>query len=93
MAFPDVTAAPWSLSGALYDGSGVQSNGSAWGFRNAPNGSQYSAFLQGTSYISQTMNLVSGNYYTVSFYLSDRPGFNVNQVGIIDADCWPRWYR
>jgi hypothetical protein len=82
----NVSAPPWYFSGSPYDGSGVQSNGSAWGFNNAPNGSQYSAFLQGSSYVSQTMGgLTPGENYAVSFYLSTRGYGQLNPVGVIFA--------
>ena len=82
-AHSGVTAAGWTFTVTLYNGSGVQSNGSAWGFANAPNGSQYSAFLQGTSSISQTVaGFNPGTYYTLSFYLSARPGNSVDNVAV-----------
>jgi serine protease len=57
----------WTFSG----GSGIQSNGSAWGAPAAPDGQQ-TAFLQGfNAQIAQTVNLAAGSY-SVSFYAARR---------------------
>jgi hypothetical protein len=82
----------WTFTG----GSGIQSNGSAWGFSNAPEGAGQTAFLQsyptsqtslptGQPYstISQTVNgLTVGDTYTLSFYLEQRPGNGQNPVTV-----------
>jgi hypothetical protein len=68
-------------------GSGVQANGSAWGFASAPSGVQ-TAFLQSydnytPGQIAQDVSgLVAGKSYDVSFYIADRPGFGVNPVTV-----------
>jgi hypothetical protein len=69
------------------NGAGVQANGSAWGFANAPNGVQ-TAFLQ--SYNNQVPGTITqdvtgltvGQKYTLTLDLSDRPGFGVDPVTI-----------
>lgn len=72
------TGASWTFT----DGSGIQANGSAWGFTNAPVGTQ-TAFLQGVGSISQDITgLISGQAYTVSFYLEQRPNYGVDPVTI-----------
>jgi hypothetical protein len=80
----------WSFTG----GAGVQQNGSAWGFANAPVGGQ-SAFLQsydggigvpkGTatdpSSISTTLSgLTKGDAYTLTFYMASRGGYGLNPI-------------
>ena len=56
----------WSFN----NGAGIQGNGSAWGAAAAPEGTQ-SAFIQGTSTISQALNLNTGSY-TLSFQAAQR---------------------
>jgi hypothetical protein len=84
----DPTIVGWSFSG----GAGVQDNGSAWGFTNAPGATQ-SAFLQNydgsvhvptgnPSSISQGVSLTPGDFYTLDFYLEQRPGYAVNPVTV-----------
>jgi hypothetical protein len=82
----------WAFTG----GTGIQSNGSAWGFSNAPNGAAQTAFLQSwsgtpgggitvgepTSTISQTVAITPGDWYTVSFYLAERGGYTPNPVTV-----------
>jgi hypothetical protein len=65
------------------NGSGIQGNGSAWGFSNVPVavGTQ-SAFLQGVSTISQDITLVPGQEYKLSFYLEQRPNYGVDPVTV-----------
>ena len=59
---PTVTDATFS------GGSGVQGNGSAWGFADAPDGVQ-TAFLQNVAAISlQVTDLTVGDLYDVSFF-------------------------
>lgn len=62
--------ATWTFSGA----SGISSNGSAFGFLPAPNGTQ-EAFLQGsTGSFSQAITGVNVGDM-ISFFISQRPGF------------------
>ena len=63
---PTATGVGWTFAG----GSGIQSNGSAWGAAVAPDGSQ-TAFVQGTGTMSQTLNLNAGSY-TLSFKAAQR---------------------
>jgi len=84
------TVAGWSFSG----GAGVQANGSAWGFTNAPGGAAQTAFLQSyigsinvptgnPSTIQQSVSgLTSGDSYAVSFYLEGRPGYGLDPVTV-----------
>jgi hypothetical protein len=79
----------WDFTG----GAGVQQNGSAWGFSAAPGAGQ-SAFLQSyngsqnvgkaqTSSISQDLSgLTNGQQYTLSFDLSNRPGYGAQTVTV-----------
>jgi hypothetical protein len=72
------TGADWTFAG----GSGIQANGSAWGFTSAPVGTQ-TAFLQGVGSVSQDITgLVAGQGYTVSFYLEQRPNYGVDPVTV-----------
>lgn len=69
---------PWTFTG----GAGLASNGSAWGFQNAPDGNTV-AFLQTISNISQTLTgLTAGTTYTLSFDLARRPGYGLNAVSV-----------
>jgi hypothetical protein len=89
-AYDPSNVAGWTFSG----GAGVQQNGSAWGFTNAPGGSGQSAFLQSymgpinvptgnPSTISQTVSgLTVGDSYQVSFYLEARPGYGLDPVTV-----------
>jgi hypothetical protein len=85
------TVSGWYFSG----GTGVQANGSAWGFSNAPGGSGQSAFLQSyngsinvdkgnpNSFIAQNVGgLNAGQAYTVTFFLEQRPGYGANPVTV-----------
>jgi hypothetical protein len=63
---PSASGIGWSFS----SGSGIQSNGSAWGAAAAPNGTQ-TAFIQSSNTIAQTVNLNAGNY-TLSFQAAQR---------------------
>lgn len=70
-------------NGVTYAGmAGIQSNGSAWGFTNAPDGTQ-TAFLQSYSGVypqggsvsfssSLITSLISGQQYDLSFYVEGR---------------------
>ena len=62
---PNPTGTPWTYTGTT----GVASNGSGItsGNPNAPAGSQV-AYIQGTGYMTQTVNLVPGCGYNLSFY-------------------------
>ena len=72
-----------SASGVSFvDGAGVQGNGSAWGFQNAPDGVQ-TAFLQnGGSIYLDVMGLTVGQTYSFSFDLSGRPNYGSNPVSV-----------
>jgi hypothetical protein len=82
-------SAPSYFSSATVDGvtyagmSGIQANGSAWGFTNAPDGTQ-TAFIQSYSGVypqggsvsfssSLIGSLISGKQYDLSFYVEGRP--------------------
>ena len=64
---PSAAGIGWTFSAS----SGIQGNGSAWGAKPAPAGTQ-TAFLQGTGTIAQGLNLNAGTY-TVSFQAAQRP--------------------
>ena len=72
-----------TVVGALFSGgSGVQGNGSAWGFTNAPDGVQ-TAFLQNNAQIDLGVSgLANGGVYSVTFYDSQRPGYGVLPVTV-----------
>jgi hypothetical protein len=89
--YQPATVTGWTFTG----GTGVQANGSAWGFSNAPGSSAQSAFLQSyigplsaptgapSSSISQDVaGLTSGDTYAISFYLEQRPGYGANPVTV-----------
>jgi hypothetical protein len=63
---PNAAGIGWTFS----PNSGIQGNGSAWGAAPAPNGTQ-TAFIQGTSTITQTLSLNAGSY-TLSFQAARR---------------------
>jgi hypothetical protein len=63
---PTATGIGWSFVG----GSGIESNGSAWGAAAASDGKQ-AAMIQGTGSFSQTLNLNAGSY-TLSFKAAQR---------------------
>jgi autotransporter-associated beta strand protein len=74
------TGTPWTFTGAA----GIESDGSAWGALNAPDGDGQAAFLQGTGGgtlggISQSLSLAPG-VYTLSFEASQRPGFGIQPI-------------
>lgn len=78
-----VKATGWNFSGGLWDGSGVLAIGANnWSYTTPPNGEKDIAFLQGSSYISQTLSLTKGATYTLTFYLTSRPGYNVDPVDV-----------
>ena len=66
--------------------SGLQSNGSAWGFQTAPDGAQ-TAFIQsnggpGGSISIALPSLVAGQQYSISFALAKRPGYDLNPLTV-----------
>ena len=66
-----------SLPNPDYNGSGIQANGSGFGFQAAPDGVQ-TAFIQGQGSFTETVaGLTAGNIYTLSFYAAQRPGYAV----------------
>ena len=67
----------WTFSIA----SGVALVPSIWGFTTAPDGVQV-GFLQGTSSISQTVSLVAGDLYDLTYYVEQRPGYGVDPVTV-----------
>jgi hypothetical protein len=74
-----------AVSGVTFTaGAGVQGNGSAWGFANAPDGAQ-TAFLQSGGFASIAMavtGLEVGQSYTVSFWESRRPNYGLNPYSV-----------
>jgi hypothetical protein len=79
----DVTASGLTFG----NGAGIQSNGSAWNFAPAPDGTQ-TAFLQ--SYNDQTPGVITqdvsgltpGKSYDISFFDADRAGYGVDPVTV-----------
>ena len=77
-----------AASGVSFDGnSGVQANGSAWGFAAAPLGATQTAFLQsysgGASAITLDVSgLTAGDSYSVSFYDARRGGYGLNPISV-----------
>ncbi|MFZ1086127.1 MAG: DUF642 domain-containing protein [Terracidiphilus sp.] len=67
----------WTFSFA----SGVSLVPSLWGFTTAPDGVQV-AFLQETASISQTVSLVAGDQYNLTYYVEQRPGYGVDPVTV-----------
>lgn len=70
------------VAGATFTGgSGVAANGSAWGFANAPSGTQV-AFLQSGSVRAEIVlniaGLTPGQRYVVAFKMAQRPGFSTD---------------
>ena len=69
------------------NGSGIQSNGSAWGFAAAPDGVQ-TAFLQSYNGQSQGVitqqitGLTSGQSYTLTFDIANRPNYAVDPLSV-----------
>ena len=63
-------------SGAMFtSGAGLQSNGSAFGYAAAPEGTQ-TAHIQGMeSVIETTSGLTAGNVFTLSFFAAARSGY------------------
>ena len=90
ITFDDVSANgytydPVGVSGATFaNNSGIQANGSAWGFTAAPSGTQ-TAFLQtnenqqpggGGAITITAAGLTSGQLYDLSFFLEGRPNYS-----------------
>ena len=81
-----------SDAGVTFNGmSGVQSNGSAWGFAAAPDGS-YTAFIQSYqgdptpgSITLDVSNLTSGRKYALSFSYAERPGYSIESFSVSGA--------
>jgi hypothetical protein len=78
-----------AVSGVTFTaGAGVQGNGSAWGFANAPDGTQTAflqSFLQTGGFASIAMavtGLEVGQSYTVSFWESRRPNYGLNPYSV-----------
>lgn len=77
-------APPWVFSGTSnsFNDSGVVGKSAVpWDYKPM-NGASYNAFIQGNAYVSQTLSLTKGDFYTLTFYLAARPGYNVDPVGI-----------
>ena len=72
-----------AVTGASFTGgAGVQANGSAWGFANAPDGSQ-TGFLQNNAETDlDVTGLVVGDKYSVTFSESQRPGYGVLPITV-----------
>jgi len=72
-----------TVAGATFTGgAGVQGNGSAWGFANAPDGVQ-GGFLQNNAETDLSVTgLSAGGTYTVSFFDSQRPGYGVLPITV-----------
>ena len=70
-------------AGAVFgDGTGIQQNGSAFGYANAPEGTQ-TAHVQGTGSFTETVSgLVSGQGYTLSFEDAARYGYGVDPIAV-----------
>jgi hypothetical protein len=67
----------WTFSA----GSGITNVPSAWQFTSPPDGVQV-AFLQDTASISQAANLISGDQYTLTYYVEQRPNYGVDPVTV-----------
>jgi hypothetical protein len=90
-AYDPSNVAGWTFVG----GAGVQQNGSAWGFTNAPGGLGQSAFLQdyngpinvpraNPSTISQFVGgLTSGDTYYLTFYMEQRDLYGPAPVTVL----------
>lgn len=70
-------------AGAVFgSGTGVQSNGSAFGYANAPEGVQ-TAHIQGQGSFTETVTgLVMGQTYALSFFDAARNGYGVDGIQI-----------
>jgi hypothetical protein len=101
-SFSDPAGTVVSAPGATFAGfSGIQSNGSAWGFQPAPDGT-FTGFLQSYNTNIETnlpgsfslalSGLTSGSTYTLSFYIAARPGFTADPFNVsIGADNLGNW--
>jgi|SRR5581483_442778 len=72
-------------AGAVFgDGTGLQSNGSPFGYTNAPDGVQ-TAHIQGTASFTETVTgLVAGQIYNLSFYYAARSGYGFDGLSVSD---------
>jgi PEP-CTERM motif-containing protein len=70
-------------AGAVFvSGSGLQSNGSPFGYANAPDGSQ-TAHIQSTGSFTETVTgLVAGQSYDLSFYYAARSGYGIDGLAV-----------
>jgi len=81
--FPSVPNGFAPIAGVTFTGaSGIQANGSAWGFTPAPAGVQ-TAFIQSYQGVGGAISialsgLTAGHLYKVSFAAAQRPGYGVN---------------
>jgi hypothetical protein len=73
-------------AGAVFgDGTGLQSNGSPFGYMAAPEGVQ-TAHIQSTASFTETVSgLVAGQTYDLSFYYAARPGYGVDGLSVTDG--------
>lgn len=70
---------------AFISGSGLQSNGSPFGYAAATSGSQ-TAHIQGTGYFTETLTgLTIGQRYLVSFDYASRAGYGVDGLVVSDG--------
>lgn len=66
-------------AGAVFDsGTGLQANGSAFGYANAPEGTQTAHIQSTASFTESVSGLVTGQAYTLSFDFAARPNYNVD---------------
>jgi hypothetical protein len=71
---PTGATAGWTFGGSAGNGSGLVSNGSAFGNPTSPEGTQ-AAFVQSSSSISQTISgLTPGTLYTINYLAAQRGG-------------------
>ena len=70
-------------------GSGIAANGSAFGFPNAPDGSQVAFIQNANNTVGQIIlalsGLAVGTSYDATFYTAARPGYPVNPL-VVDFD-------
>ena len=69
-----------SAGANFINGTGIQANGSAFGYANAPEGIQ-TAHIQGTGIFTESITgLAIGQSYTLSFYEASRAGYPVDPI-------------
>ena len=80
---PGISYGGTDAQGATFnDGTGIQQNGSPFGYANAPEGVQ-TAHIQGTGSFTETVGgLVSGQTYTLSFEDAARAGYAVDPITV-----------